>query len=436
MAKRYVIVGAGVAGISAAEQIRRQDAEASIQVVNGENYPFYRRLSLSTYLQGNTTLDSLIVKSPAEYETLNIEVVAGRVSRIDPIAQVLSLANGVDLNYDGLILATGGRAVAPPIAGIEKNLAGVRVGYWDLKDTLWYEERAKTAKNAVVIGAGVLGLELADCMERQGLAITMLQLGDRLGEPLTDVDAGEVIARRVRESGADFRLKTSASEIIGDENGNVIAVRTSEGEEIPADLVGVCCGIRANTEFLAGSGVQLERGCIAVDAHLQTNFDTIYAAGDCTWLNDSQMVGWRPNRTWQVATMQGMIAATNLLGQPKRYEEGLFYNAGVLYDLPYTLLGVFNPPEDEGFTSRTYDPGADPFAYFKLTFKDDKLVGALLIGRQKRTQILRKMMEGQMNVAGAEDRLMDPKFKPSHLKDIQTAGDRDVEEKIAAYASR
>lgn len=436
MAKRYVIVGAGVAGISAAEQIRRLDAEATIQVVNGEDYPFYRRLSLSTYLQGNVTLEGLMVKSPAEYETLHVDVISGRVERLDPNAQTLYLANGVALNYDGLILATGGRAIAPPIAGIDQNFDGVRVGYWDLKDTLWYEERAKTAKHAVVIGAGVLGLELADCLNRQGLEVMMLQLGDRLGEPLTDVDAGEVIARRVKESGADFRLQTSASEIIGDDSGKVVAVRTSTGEEIPADLVGVCCGIRANTEFLVGSGVQLERGCIAVDATLKTNFDTIYGAGDCTWLSDGQMVGWRPNRTWQVATMQGMTAAMNLLGQQQRYDEGLFYNAGVLYDLPYTLLGKFSPPDGEGYTSRTYDAGSDPFAYFKLTFKDDTIVGALLIGRQKRTQILRKMIEGKMNVAGAEDRLMDPKFKPSHLKEIQTAGDRDVEEKIAAYASR
>jgi NAD(P)H-nitrite reductase large subunit len=433
MGKRYIIIGAGVAGISAAEQVRRLDPDADVQVINGEAYPFYRRLSLSTYLQGHTTLESLMVKQPHEYEALHISVVTARVQRVNPLAQEVTLTNGITLAYDGLVIATGGHAIAPPIKGLD--LQGVRLGYWDLQDTLWFEEQFKTAKNAVIVGAGVLGLELADCCNKAGLKVTMLQLGDRLGEPLTDYAAGETIAKRVRDSGADFRLSTSATEIVGDENGHVVAVKASNGEEFPADFVAICCGIRPNAEFLEGSGIEVERGCIVVDEHLRTNFDTIYAAGDCTWIRSGTMVGWRPNRTWQVGTMQGMTAGMNLMGERLAYDEGLFYNAGVLYDLPYTLLGVFDPPEGEGFTSSTYPSDRDPYGYFKLTFKDGKLVGALLLGRQKRTQVLRKIIEGEMVVTGFEDQLMDPKFKPTHLQEVQTAGDRDVEEKLAAYSA-
>ena len=434
MGNRYIIIGAGVAGISAAENIRRLSPDADIKVINGENYPFYRRLSLSTYLQGSTELAALTVKQPQEYEALNIEVVTGRVTRIDSQANKIVLTNGSELPYDGLVIAAGGHAIAPPIKGLD--LKGVRLGYWDMDDTLWYEEQFKHAKHAIVIGAGVLGLELADCCERKGLKVTMLQLGDRLGEPLTDRAAGEVLARRLKDTGVDFRLLTSASEIVGDENGNVVAVRASNGEEFPADIVGISCGIRPNSEFLEGSGVLVEKGCIVVDEYLRTNIENIYAAGDCTWVQGGMMVGRRPNRTWQVATMQGITAASNLMGKSTRYDEGLFYNAGVLYDIPYTLLGVFDPPEGQGYTSRTYPPGKGAYNYFKLTFKDGKLVGALLMGRQKRTQILRKIMEGQMDVAGFEDQLMDTKFKPKHLKNVSTAGDQDVEEKLRTYASR
>ena len=435
MGNRYIIIGAGVAGISAAENIRRLSPDAEIQVINGENYPFYRRLSLSTYLQGSTDLDSLIVKQPQEYETLNIDVVQGRVEHINSQTNTVVLTNGTELSYTGLVIATGGHAIAPPIEGLHLN--GVRLGYWDMEDTLWYEEQFKTVKNVVVVGAGVLGLELADCCSRKDLNVTLLQLGDRLGEPLTDKDAGEILGKRVKDTGVDYRLLTSATEIIGDENGNVVAVRASNGEEFPADFVGICCGIRPNAEFLEGSGILIERGCIVVDEYLRTNIDNIYAAGDCTWVQGGMMVGRRPNRTWQVATMQGMTAAANLMGEEANlYDEGLFYNAGVLYDIPYTLLGVFDPPEGQGYTSRTYEPGKGDYNYFKLTFKDGKLVGALLMGRQKRTQILRKIMEGKMDVAGYEDQLMDPKFKPKHLKNVSTAGDRDVEEKLATYSSR
>ncbi len=439
MPKRYVVIGAGVAGITAAEQIRRQDGEASIIVINGENYPFYRRLSLSTYLQGQTDLASLLVKKPEDYAALAIQVVQDRVERLDPQAQQLFLHSGETCSYDGLIIATGGSAIRPSIPGI--NLAGVRVGYWDMVDTLWYEGQMKqlAGQPAVVIGGGVLGLELADCFNRAGLRVTIVQLGATLGEPLTDAVAGRILADRVKESGADYRLGVSVQEILGDDRGHVRAVLTSAGEEIPTCLVGVCIGIRPNTQWLVDSGIALEQGCIVVDAFLKTNFDNIYAAGDCTLVKTSNMVGYRPNRTWQVATNQGMGAAWNLLGAGQPYQEGLFYNAGVLYDLPYTMLGKFNPdPSDPSCQIYTYDPGDDPYAYFKLTVQDGKLVGAMLLGRQRRTNILRKIIEGNFIVTGHERELMDAKFKPTGLPvaDTVLAGDADVAAKQAAYAGR
>lgn len=439
MQKRYYIVGAGVAGVTAAEQIRKDDADASITVINGEDYPFYRRLSLSTYLQGHTALDALMVKPPEEYERLNITVLQDRVTQLIPTQNTLVMASGSNYEYDGLIIATGGSAIRPPIPGID--LAGVRLGYWDLKDTLWYEQQSQNSqgKNAVVIGGGVLGLELADSFNKAGLQVTIIQLGATLGEPLTDTKAGEILAARVKESGADYRIGVSAQTILGDENGHVRAVVTNTGEEIPASVVGVCIGIRPNVAWLKDAGVAIAEGCIVVDEFLKTNFDNIYAAGDCTLVKSGNMVGYRPNRTWQVATSQGAGAATNLAGKGEVYQEGLFYNAGVLYDLPYTMLGKFNPdPSDTNCQVYTYDTGDDPFAYFKLTVEKGQLVGAMLLGKQRRTNILRKIMEGNYIVTGHEQELMDNKFKPTGLPvaDIFAAGDADVEAKLAAYAGK
>ncbi|MBD2101477.1 NAD(P)/FAD-dependent oxidoreductase [Leptolyngbya sp. FACHB-261] len=438
MAKRYFVIGAGVAGISAAEEIRRGDESAEITVINGESYPFYRRLSLSTYLQGHTTLPALIVKQPQDYEALAITVLQDRVSQLEADHNRLMLESGEVCNYDGLVIATGGKALRPPIEGLE--LTGVRLGYWDIEDTLWYEERAKQVQGrkarAVVVGGGVLGLELADCLNKAGLEVTVLQLTNWLGDPLADELAGRMIEERVRESGADYRVGTSATRLLSDEHGHVRAVVTSTGEEIAADMVGICCGIQPNVSWLEGSGVRLERGCVAVNEVLGTNYANIYAAGDCTWVQGGMMIGRRPNRTWQVATLQGLVAAQNLLGAKRVYDEGLFYNAGVLYDLPYTLLGKFNPAPEEGCESRLYDTAGDPFAYFKLNFQDGRLVGALLLGQQRRTPVLRKIMEGNYIVTGHEHELMDLKFKPKGLPvaDINNAGDAEVESKLAAYA--
>lgn len=442
MPNNYYIIGAGVAGISAAESLRQGDRSCNITVINGEDYNFYRRLSLSTYLQGQTTLESLLVKKPEEYAELEIMVMQDRVVELKPTANILVMASGATYSYDGLIIATGGGAIRPAIAGLD--LKGVRLGYWDIKDTLWYEQQAQNAKgkNAVVIGGGVLGLELADSFNKAGLNVTIVQLGAYLGEPLTDPSAGKIISDRIHASGASCRLDVSAQEIIGDADGQVRAVVTSTGEEIPASVVGVCIGIRPNVSWLKESGVNLEQGCIVVDEFLQTNFHNIYAAGDCTLIKSAiksgNRVGDRPNRTWQVATSQGIGAATNLLGAKSAYQEGLFYNAGVIYDLPYTLLGKFNPdPNDSEYQTYTYNTGDDPFAYFKLTVSAGRLVGAMLIGRQRRTNILRKIIEGNFLIRGHEQELMDAKFKPTGLPiaDISVAGDADVEAKLAAYSS-
>lgn len=439
MTKQYFIIGAGVAGISAAEELRRGDADAEITVINGESYPFYRRLSLSTYLQGHTSLEALIVKQPQDYAALRVSVRQDRVTRLEAEQNRLVLASGEVCAYDGLILATGGSPIRPPIGGLD--LDGVRLGYWDIQDTLWYEQQTQQVKGrsarAVVIGGGVLGLELADCLNKAGLEVTILQLTGWLGEPLVDEAAGQIIAKRVHESGADIRVNTAASHLLSDENGRVRTVVTSSGEEIATDMVGVCCGIQPNVSWLEGSGLRLERGSIAVNEHLGTHYANIYAAGDCTWVQGgTRLTTCRPNRTWQVATLQGLIAAQNLLGANRPYNEGLFYNAGVFYDLPYTLLGQFNPAPEAGCESRLYDTAGDRFAYFKLNFKDGRLVGALLLGQQRRTPVLRKIIEGNYLVTGHEPELMDLKFKPKGLPvaDLANAGDAEVEQKLAAYS--
>jgi NAD(P)H-nitrite reductase large subunit len=439
MPKKYYIIGAGVAGITAAEQIRNLDRDAEITIINGEETAFYRRLSLSTYLQGKTSLEALIVKKPEDYIALNIKVLQDRAIALQPQAQKLVLASGAVHTYDGLIIATGGSAIRPSIPGID--LTGVHLGYWDIKDTLWYEGKAKeyAGKNAVVIGGGVLGLELADCFNKAGLQVTIVQLGKTLGEPLTDFQAGKILYDRVIASGVNVRLGISADRILADDRRQVSAVRIDTGEEIAASLVGICIGIRPNLTWLQDSGIEIELGCLVVDEYMRTNLENVYGAGDCTFMRSGNTIGSRPNRTWQVATSQGMAAAINMVGDATPYQEGLFYNAGVLYDLPYTMLGKFNPSaSDRTCKSYTYDTGEDPYAYFKLTVSEaGLLVGAMLLGKQRRTNILRKIIEGKYLVTGHEQELMDLKFKPTDLPiaDVAIAGDAEVEAKLAAYAA-
>ena len=269
--KKIFIIGGGIAALEAAKSARSTQRDALIVLISAENALPYSRPMLTKQLMGKVTAQDLAVESAAWYDEKDIVVLTGRtVTAIDPVGKTL-VAGGIPFHWDSLILATGASCFVPPIPGADgANVVAVRT----FEDVARVREIAKTAKNAAVIGGGVLGLEAASSLAEAGLSVTVLEHGDQLMKRQIDAQAAQHLESAM--AGKGVKLLKSADSARIDASG----VTLVDGTRIPAELVIVSAGVRANIRLAKDAGIAAERH-IAVDDHMRTNLPDVYAAGDC-----------------------------------------------------------------------------------------------------------------------------------------------------------
>lgn len=324
------IVGAGPAGNSAAEKLRRAGYAGKITLVGAEASPPVDRPNLSKdYLAGNAPEEWIPLRPAEFYEEQNIELVQNtRVTAIDPKAKTLSLANGQKLAYDALLLATGASVVKPSTPGSDlPHVHTLRT----LADSRAIIEASGNAKHAVVIGAGFIGLEVAASLRARKVEVTVvapdaLPLVRVLGEEL-----GAAVKKLHEAKGVAFKLGTHVASI------SAKAVKLEDGTELPADLVVFGIGVKPNTDLAETAGIELDRG-IAVDRYLRTSVPDIYAAGDVARFPDAQTGEQIRVEHFVVATRQGEVAALNLLGHEQPFDTVPFFWSAH-YDTTIAYLG-------------------------------------------------------------------------------------------------
>ena len=303
MAKNYVIVGASVAGTAAAAAIREQDPGGRVILVGEEEFGLYSRIRLPEYLAGSLPRERLVIRKGDWYKGLNIDLRTGtRAESVDLKAARVSLPGGEALAYDRLLLATGADCFVPPFAG--HDLPGVFT-VRTVKDVDRLRARAEEARDAVVIGGGLLGLEMASVMARLGLAVTVVEVLPWLLPRQLDRSGGELLQRILEENGLKIITDANVEAIAG--KTDVSAVRLSKGEEVPASLVLVSAGIRPRVDLARSAGLRVEKG-IVIDDRGNTSAEGVYAAGDC-----AEHRG-RVNGIWPAADAQGRVAGTVMSG--------------------------------------------------------------------------------------------------------------------------
>ena len=269
--KKIFIIGGGIAALEAAKSARSTQRDALIVLISAENFLPYSRPMLTKQLMGKVTAQDLAVESAAWYDEKDIVVLTGRtVTAIDPVGKTL-VAGGTPFHWDSLILATGASCFVPPIPGADgANVVAVRT----FGDVARVREIAKTAKNAAVIGGGVLGLEAASSLAEAGLSVTVLEHGDQLMKRQIDAQAAQHLESAMAGKGVKLLKNADSARI--DASG----VTLVDGTRVPAELVIVSAGVRANIRLAKDAGIAAERH-IAVDDHMRTNLPDVYAAGDC-----------------------------------------------------------------------------------------------------------------------------------------------------------
>ncbi|GFM35409.1 NAD(P)/FAD-dependent oxidoreductase [Desulfovibrio psychrotolerans] len=374
----YVIVGNGVASVGAIEGIRKVDKEGRILVVSEEQTPTYGRPLISYFLAGKIGLDRMSLRPDDFYDRNNVELKLGaRVTGLNPDGKTITLADGSTIAYDSLLLATGGIPFMPPI----KGLAGPDIYNFT---TLAHAEElitlSQSIRKVVVIGGGLIGLKAAEGLFDNGLSVTIVELAPRVLSAAFDDVAGGMVSRRLEHEGLHIRCGNTVEEILRDaEYSRVIGVRLTNGEELECEAVVVAIGVVPSLTPAKEAGLQVKRG-IKVDDYLRTSATDVYAAGDVAEAYDMIADDARVTPIWPNAYSQGYYAGLNMTGKKsEKHPGGLAMNAISFYGLATASLGLVNPAPEDGCDVFTFVDEEEQ-SYRKLVFRNDKLVGYVLVG--------------------------------------------------------
>jgi nitrite reductase (NADH) large subunit len=406
---QHVIIGNGIAGVSAAEVIRMLDATADITIIGDETFPPYSRPMISHVLAGSQPHGKLPIRSEHFYEDLKITSLLGRrAGGIDVDGRQVLLADDTRIDFDRLLIAAGADPRSLKAEGLElKNIFYMRT-----------QEHAKQqvaalngARRAVVLGGGLVGFKAAYGLLKRGLAVTMLITS---GYPLSmqvDETAGRMILDELVRHGLTVEVGVSVCAFEG--NGSVRAAVTDAGTRLPCDMVIIGKGVLPCRTFLPKEQIEVDLG-VVVDEHLQTSVPGIYAAGDVAEMVDIARGRRWVNALWPEAAGQGRVAGLNMAGRPVAYPGSLSRNVMRVFDLDVLTVGNANPREDSGCRV-VQTGGADRKHYRRLVLKDDLLVGAVLINRIEQGGVLRSLIENRIPIRLPPERLIEPGFNFGRL---------------------
>lgn len=405
---QYVILGSGVAGMSAAEAIRRHEKQASITLIGDDLHGFYSRPGLAYYLTGEIPKDSLFCYPPQAYKLLNAKFIRGRASRILPAEHLVQMDDGkLSFRYDRLLVATGSYALKPNVPGIDLN--GV-VKLDHLEDAMRIIALAKKAKKAIIVGGGITALELAEGLVACRVKVHYLLRGDRYWGNVLDENESRVIEHRLKEHHVTIQYQAELMEILG-KAGRVTGVRLASGETIPCEIVAVAIGIKPRLELAEISGIVTDRG-ILTDEYLQTNLDAVYAAGDVAQAIDALSGKHVLDTLWNPAREQGWIAGLNMVGVRTPYCKSPPFNVTRLAGITTTIIGQVGGGRDSdvlGIARGDSETWRDiPEAIvaqsgfeinrLRLMVGDKHLLGAVVMGDQKLSFPIQNIIAKKMDI--------------------------------------
>jgi nitrite reductase (NADH) large subunit len=366
--KHLVVVGNGMAGMACVDHILGRNHDFQITVLSEEPHLNYNRILLSSVLAGEKSLEEIYISTPEWYEKNNITLLLGaKAVDVDPIKKTVTTSAGKNIPYDTLLLATGSDPFIPPMKGVDKK--GV-YAFRNIKDTQDILKTCQTAKRAVVIGGGLLGLEAARGIQTHGPEVTVVHNSGHLMNAQLDELAGKFLKREIENLGIRVRVSHRTTEVLG--NGHAMGVQFENGEAAEADLIVVACGIRPNVELAKKAGLTVNRG-IVVNDHMETSHPDIFAVGEC--------VEHRGMVYGLVAPLydQGKVLAATITG----HKGPLYEGSTAAAKLKVMGIEVFSAGDIKGEGEKdevvVY---SDPLAglYKKLVFREDRLVGVILIG--------------------------------------------------------
>lgn len=399
--KRYVIIGNGVAGTTAAENLRKQDPNCSIHLLTNERYPLYNRVSLPRFLQGVIIEQKVMIRDFAWHEQRNIQLLTETlVTDVNTEECVVTTDKGQQLPYDALLIATGGWANPLQVPGA-KDLKHI-YNFVTLDDTKTIIARMLESRTALAFGGSFISYELCDGFATRKLDTTWLMRGPYWLRNALDPEGGEVIDNIAKKFGVEV-IHGDEIESVVPNNGVPSYVKTKKGRTIQADVIGVGLGITLNTGILAKTPIEVRQG-VVVNEYLETNVPHVYAAGDIAEFYDPTINKHHTMGTWDNAMAHGRIAATNMAGGHAAYIDVPTYTSP-LFDVNIAVVGTAESNNPELINLAWREPGEKGNEnYRKLFFRENKLVGVLMIGSPKGRKKLVEIVKNQQVIETATER--------------------------------
>ena len=401
---RYVIVGASAAGVSAAETLRQRDPAAEVVVISDEKLVYSRPL-LSYYLAGHLSEENVLYRPRDFFERLGISLVLDRARALDLVNCRVEVEHGPPVPYDKLLLATGASARFPRAEGIKKD--GV-FGLRHLSDVHGILPRLPEVKQAVVLGAGLVGLKAAASLREHGVKVTMLVSSRHVLSQMLDASSAQVFQELFEKHGVPTITGVKPTAILGTDR--IEGVATASGEVFPCQMVMVGKGVDPNLELTEGTPIKVEYG-VLVDQYLATSVENVYAAGDVVQAMDVVRGESWINALWPCAVEQGRVAALNMLGEKVAYRGSTRMNSVQFFNLPVISAGlaVLTPGPLGGRSGEhdsTLEDRPSPNVYWKVFLKDDTIVGFVVMGDIERAGLLKILMEKRVDVSSIRDDLL------------------------------
>ncbi len=415
---KIVIIGNGIAGTNAARFIRKR-SEHQITMISEESWQPFSRTALMYVYMGHLKLEDTHLYEDWFWEKNRIERVMGRVQHVDVAAKQVFMENGNSLEYDKLIIATGSKFNKFDWPG--QDLEGVH-GLYHLQDLEAMERFSPGLKRAVVVGGGLIGIEMAEMFHSRHIPVTFLVREESFWNGILPPEESDMVNRHIREHGIDLRLETELKEILGDEGGRVAAVVTKKGEKIDCGFTGLTVGVSPSIDFLKESGIETKRG-ILTDEYLTSSNPDVYAIGDCVELRQPGE-GRKPiEAIWYTGRMMGQTVAATICGEKTTYQPRLWFNSAKFMDIEYQVYGDV-PAKTPEHISSLYWEHEDGRKSIRINYetKGGAVTGFNLMGVRYRHEVCEKWILTRTNIDTVLQNLslanFDPEFYDQYERQV------------------
>ena len=415
--EHVVIIGNGVSGITTARHIRKL-SDKEITVISSETEFFYSRTALMYVFMGHMKFEHTQPYENDFWQKNRINIKQAVVEKIEYSTKTLILSGGDQISYDQLVLAVGSK---PNKFGWPGQDYEAVQGLYSFQDLQGMEKYAPTTKRAVIVGGGLIGIEMAEMFLSRNISVTLLVREPSFWNNVLPPQESALINRHIKEHHIDLRLSSELKEIVSDENGRARAIITGDGEEIACEFVGLTAGVSPNVDFLTGTELAVDRGVI-VNQFLETNIPDVYSLGDCAQFSQPVQGRRSIEQVWYTGKIMGKALAHTICGKQTKYNPGHWFNSAKFLDIEYQTYGWIFANLQEGERDFYWEhPDGKKCMHFVFNKENKKFLGVNTFGIRLRHELFDRWLNEDRTIHFVLEHLKDANFDPEFYSHYEKA---------------